>query len=59
MKEKRKHGAIIRKADVCPFCGAVESFRVYRTLQIPHDRRICRYCVCKKCGSTVVKSLRY
>lgn len=50
---REKARTIRRMADVCPWCGAIESLRVYATKKLPG--KICRYSRCTACGKPVTR----
>ena len=46
---------IRRMAEVCPWCGAVESMRAKSTQR--RGGKIYRYSVCTKCGNPVTREI--
>jgi len=48
--------AIRRNADICPWCGAVESFKALRTKRTPGA--IIRYSICKRCKKPVTRIVK-
>lgn len=55
-RQKLKRAKIIRRmAEVCPWCGAVESMRSKSTQR--RGGKIYRYSVCTKCGNPVTREI--
>ena len=50
---REKARVIRRVADVCPWCGAIESLRAYRTKR--QGAKIVRYSRCTICGRPVTR----